>query len=232
MSSLILATAFIIVGAGAFLAGWRGVCVGRDVSKQKGPNTLIHYPAPIPWLRTKVSSARWVSWIGRLYTTVGLLLISLGVNNLLNHSVDPKLEPCIALLDAIDSESMIHTPITRRTNPKHQLGCQIAVFDAEQVVWLTVSSTPADSLIGDNFGHQTQELLRKGFDLTPLEISERRSVLARPPTLGSDGPVLIVEDINECSTIDFNPNVASEALIQDTISALRSKQEGKLSSGM
>ncbi|MAY82097.1 MAG: hypothetical protein CL930_15120 [Deltaproteobacteria bacterium] len=232
MSSLFLAITFMVVGMAAFLAGLKGLYVGQKTAQEQGPNTLIHYPAPIPWLRSKVSSARWVSWIGRLYSATGLVLITLGAINLGQDTSDPRLAPCISLLDTISPETQIHTPIIRQPDTEDQIGCQISVIDSDQVIWLTVSSTPTNTLIGDNFGHQTQELARKGFDVTKIAISERRSALARAPSEGNSGPVLIVEDSDGCNTIEFNPNVTSEALIEQTISSLRSKQSGKLPSAM
>jgi hypothetical protein len=232
MSSLIPATALVILGIGALFAGWRGMAVSRAVTKEKGPNTLIHYPAPIPWLRTKVSSARWVSWIGRLYAITGLVFIVAGGSHFSQSANDPKLKPCMELLDVLEMKTIIHTPITRRVVQEGHSGCRVEIIDQENVVWVTVSSAPPGTLIGEGFGHQTQELNRRGFDVTPLTISERRSIVGRPPKGGNDSPVVIVEEAEGFNTIEFNPIVANEALIQSTISTLHSKQTGKTTPGM
>ncbi|MGB0640219.1 MAG: hypothetical protein ACPGTU_12840 [Myxococcota bacterium] len=232
MSPIILATALLILGVAALLAGCRGIHVARKITKDNGPNTLVHYPAPIPWLRTKVTSARWVSWIGRLYAVTGLVLIGAGSTYFFQSAGDPRLRPCMELLDTISLETAIHTPTTRRASQNARMGCQVNVVDQEGVVWVTVSATPSDTMIGDSFGHQTQELTRKGFEVTPLTIPARRSVLGRPPKGGAGSPVVIIDEVDGCNTIEFHPIVASEALIQKTISTLHSKQTSKPPPGM
>jgi hypothetical protein len=154
------------------------------------------------------------------------VLVSIGGPLLLNEPRGPRIEACTRLVQDINLGRLIGQTVTSSPDPNHQNGCRALLVDSESVRWLTISSEPSGTLIGDSFGHHTQEFARKGFILKKFPWSESRAVLASPSTESGQNTVFMFEDEQGSHMVEFNALVVEQELI-DTISTrlLRKAQQ-------
>jgi hypothetical protein len=213
MSPALTALLLIATGGLCTTVGALGMLRGREVASTRGPGTLMHYPAPLPWLRKKVTAARWVVWIGRLYTLAGLscllgawlvLTVQQGPNDLREHTCREISQQVLSThADALRGGST-------RTSIEAD-GCTGTLLDARGVRWFAIRSIPSARLMGKGFAHSRGELERRGFIVKLIDGIGHRAAIATPKPNSSLNPVLLFDDARGHHQIELNTRTTDAA---------------------
>jgi hypothetical protein len=208
-----LVLTLIALAALCALVGARGILRGQEVIDARGPDTLMHYPAPLPWLRKKVSAARWVVWVGRLYGIAGIACLTGAwvVWTAQHRPLDTKPDTCLDIAHQVLS---IHTDALRggsTTANSDTEGCSSALIDARGVRWFTIRSTPTTRLLGHGFVHNRGEFERRGFTIQVVDGIGQRAAIAIPTPTSGLNSVLLFDDARGHHQIEMNTRTLNAA---------------------
>jgi hypothetical protein len=224
-----LSILLIMLGALAASAGVMGIHGGRARSQASGPNALMHYPSPIPWLRARLTAAKWVIRVGQLYVLAGIALIAGGVFGMVSLSGPEALrstacdEIAAAIVGADWPNTTLHLEREETTTPE----CSLWVVDTNGTRWFLVRSMGTDRLIGEGFNDLSRELARQGMLVETLAGLGRRAAIARPGDPPSTNPLIFFEDGRGSHRIEFNPRTVPDSLLPILIEAMhRPLKEG------
>jgi hypothetical protein len=204
------------------LVGARGILRGREVIDTRGPDTLMHYPAPLPWLRRKVSAARWVVWVGRLYGIAGIACLTGAwvVWTAQHRPLDTMPDTCLEIAQQVLS---IHTDALQggtTTSNSEAEGCRSVLMDAQRVPWFTIRSTPPTRILGQGFIHNRGEFERRGFTIQVVDDIGHRSAIAIPNPASGLNPVLLFDDARGHHQIELNTRTLNAAVQSRLIAGL------------
>jgi len=211
------------------LVGVRGIWRGQDVASERGRDTLMHYPVPLPWLRQKVTAARWVVWIGRLYLLAGIACMTgAWIVWTAQHRTSPPIqETCSAIAQRVQ---YIHVQTLRggsiQTTVESE-GCVSTILDAKGVRWFVIRSTPPDRLIGQGFNHSRAQLERRGFTISSIDGVGNRAALATPRPKSGLNPVVLFDDTQGHHHIEMNARTLNETVQNQLIAGLRESPRQK-----
>lgn len=214
----------IIAGLLGIAAGVSGVVEARKKTQAEGRHSLMHYPAPVPWLRSKVTTAQWVDRIGRLYIGFGLVLC-VGAAASLMQRVDQRPDnPCDSiatqLLFASATDGLVELSVT----PPKTGDCAVHGTDPNGVRLFSVESSFQPDPIGEQFNAHAQTLSNQGMAIDTIERLGFRSIFARPGSPARHNPTLVFEDNRGIHTVEFNPAAIGDDQIPGFIQALQGPQ--------
>ena len=193
-----------LIGATCLVVGLLGIVRGGQIAKERGPDALMHYPAPLFWLKNRLTAARWVQWIGRLYLMTAVVLVTMAFGLGLNSKADMHSPVCMRLSEALVQSSLARSDWRAETVKINVAGCDARIVGADGTRWFSIQSSGTDGLIGEGFRHQTRELERSGMALKPVSNLGRRAILATPRTRGLANPTLTIDDGLGVHTIEMN----------------------------
>ena len=100
-----------VIALVAIWVGVNGMVAGSRKRRQAGPDALMHYPIPLPWLRGKVSSARWVVWLGSIYALGGVVLGAVALITTLPTTAGTggQPDPCPPIITAEEDKNRAKT---------------------------------------------------------------------------------------------------------------------------
>ena len=184
--------------------GLPGVVRGGQVARERGRDTLMHYPGPSVWLKGRLTAARWVQWIGRLYLVTAVCLATLAFSLGLSGTTLPKHHACERLATIIlglpwAEQSWRNHPVAER-----QHGCNSLIIDADGTRWFSIHSNGSDGLIGEGYRHQVRELERSGMAIKPVSDLGMRAIIATSRTKGLRNPTLVIEYEQGIHRIEMN----------------------------
>jgi len=206
MSPALLALTLTGIAAVSMLVGIKGIRRGQSVIETRGPNTLMHYPAPLPWLRRKVTAARWVVWIGRLYSVAGLscLMGAWFVWTTQEPPGGPSKTTCTTISHRVLT---MYSEELRGGSTQTTLlsqGCISELRDAQGVRWFEIRSTPANRVLGQGFAHSRGEYERRGFTIKGVDGLGHQAALATPKAMSGPNSVLLYDDARGHHEIEIN----------------------------
>jgi hypothetical protein len=214
----------IIVGLLGIVAGVSGVVEARKKTQAEGQHSLMHYPAPVPWLRSKVTTARWVDRIGRLYIGFGLVLC-VGAAASLMQRVDQRPDnPCDGIAAQLLHASALGGLIELSVSPPKTGDCAVHGTAPSGVRLFSVESSFQPDPIGEQFNAHVQALSNQGMAIDAIERLGFRSIFARPGSPARHNPTLVFEDNRGIHTVDFNPAAMDDDQISGFIQALQGSQ--------
>jgi hypothetical protein len=205
--------------------GIAGLAAGATTVRASGENTLMHYPAPAAWLRSRLTAAKWVVWIGRLY-----LMAALGLGTaafmvgLSPDDTDSAHRSCVPIARAILSANWTGSTWTAHPKETHAGGCQLVILDHKQTRWFSVQSAPIDGLIGEGFSLRSAKLERAGLTLSPIPGLGRRAILATDETRSTANPALLYEDLHATTIIEMNRQTVDSHHFDLIVNAIRRSQ--------
>ena len=217
----------VILAVLCTVVGLRGVWFGQRIIRERGRDTLMHYPAPLPWLRQKVTAARWVVWIGRMYALAGLACAAgAWVLWTTPHGASPPIEEnCSTLAQRVQRIQLEALQGGSMQTTLEAEGCRSSVMDAHGVRWFEIRSTPPDRLIGQGFNHSRGELERQGFVMTTIEGIGSRAALANPQQGSVLNPVLLFDDARGHHRIEMNTRKLKPGLQNRLIAGLQERSQ-------
>jgi len=202
------------------VVGLLGIVRGIQMAKRRGPDVLMHYPAPLFWLRGRLTAARWVQWIGRLYCLAAVVLMTMAFSLGLQSKTDPHSPLCAQLGEAISESEIAGTDWRVQDTGSHTDGCHIQIVGADGTRWFSIRSSGADTLIGEGYRHQTRELERSGMALKPVTGLGNRALIATSRAKGLANPILIIEDARGIHSVEMNGlniNKSQRAFVIETV---------------
>ena len=221
MAPIITPLLLVCIGLGCFVIGTKGFRGGQKASRETGPNTLMHFPAPVPWLRTKVTAARWVMWIGRLYLLAGVASFT---GAWLVVSTPPS-EPANRNCDRFASALVSILPEALRGGRTHQsepgAKCTAQVLDQRDIRWFDISSTTSRYAPKNDFLEERRNLSRLSYTIQPIEGLGTRGALAKPKPGSRLNPVLIFNTPQGQHRIEINGREVDEVQIELLIAGLQ-----------
>jgi len=188
----------------ALAIGLPGVLRGGQVARERGRDTLMHYPGPSIWLKGRLTAARWVQWIGRLYLVTAVCLATLAFSLGLSQPMLPNDHACARLATIILDLPWANQSWRDHPTENRQHGCNSVIIDAEGTRWFSIHSSGSDGLIGEGYRHQVRELERSGMAIKPISDLGRRAVIATSRTKGLRNPILVIEHDQETHQIEMN----------------------------
>lgn len=212
-----------MLGVLAALAGVMGIHGGRARSQASGPNALMHYPSPVPWLRARLTAAKWVIRLGQLYVLAGIALIAGGVFGMASPSGPEALRTnaCDEIAAAIVGADWPNTTLRIEPEETTTPECSLGIADTNGTRWFWVRSMGTDRLIGEGFNDLSTELARQGMLVETLADLGRRAAIARPGDPPSTNPVIFFEDGRGSHRIEFNPRTVPDSLLPILIEAMQ-----------
>ncbi len=224
MQAGVLPVALVIVSLGSALAGLRGLLEGRRIAQADGPNTLMHYPAPLPWLRQRVTAARWVIWIGHLYLSAGLagllgawIVWTAPMQSSHSHMCEQIGQRISGAFATELQGGRSHTTAT----PK---GCTTLMHDHAQVRWFSIQSSDPEHRTGSHFNEEKMQLERSAYKVRAIEDLGTRAGLAESRRGKGMNPVLFFTDSQGHHRVEINGLQVKEKQLNTLIAALRSLQ--------
>ena len=184
--------------------GLPGVVRGGQVARERGRDTLMHYPGPSVWLKGRLTAARWVQWIGRLYLVTAVCLATLAFSLGLGSTTLPNPHACERLATTILDLPWAEQNWRNLSNGERQHGCNSLIMDAEGTRWFSIHSSGSDGLIGEGYRHQVRELERSGMAIKPISDLGRRAVIATSRAKGLRNPILVIEHDQGIHRIEMN----------------------------
>jgi len=218
----------IILGFLGIAAGASGVIEARKKHRAEGSHSLMHYPAPIPWLRSKVTTARWVDRIGRLYIGFGLVLWVGAAASLVQGMVRPPENPCNGIAAQLAHASLKEKPVSVFVIPPKTGDCAVEGTNANGARLFSVESSFQSDPIGKHFNTHVQNLSSQGMAIEAVARVGFRSAFARPGSPTEHNPTLVFEDDRGLHVVEFHPAAIREDWIPVFIHALQRPQtDGK-----
>ena len=217
-----LSILLIMLGVLAALTGVMGIHGGRARSQASGPNALMHYPSPVPWLRARLTAAKWVIRVGQLYVIAGIALVAGGVFWVVSPSSSGALRStaCNEIAAAIVGADWPNTTLRIEPGETTTPECSLWIADTNGTRWFWVRSMGTDRLIGEGFNDLSRELARQGMLVETLADLGRRAAIARPGDPPSTNPVICFEDGRGSHRIEFNPRTVPDSLLPTLIEAM------------
>ena len=218
-----------MLGALAAAIGGMGIQGGQARSKANGPNALMHYPSPVPWLRARLTAAKWVIRIGQLYVGAGIALVSTGGFWMSSISDPGPKGPsaCDEIGAAIVAASWPNATLRIEPEETATRECSVWIADTDGVRWFWVRSMGTAQLIGEGFNNLSRELGRQGMSVETLSGLGRRAAIARAGDPPTTNPVIFFEDNRGSHRIEFNPRTVTDSLLPTLINAMhRPSKEG------
>ena len=219
----------ITLGALATLTGVMGIQGGRTRSQTSSPDALMHYPSPMPWLRARLTAAKWVIRVGQLYVLAGFVLMAIGVFWMSSPSAPgpQRSTACDAIGTAIVAaewpEATLHIEPEETATPE----CSLWIADGDGTRWFLIRSMGTAQLIGEGFNNLSRELGRQGMSVEALTGLGRRAAIARPGDPPSTNPVIFFEDNRGSHRIEFNPRTVPDSSLPILMKAMyRPSKEG------
>ena len=210
-----------VVGFGCIFVGIQALIRGRRVSSESGPNTLMHFPTPLPWLRNKVTAARWVAWGGRLYLVAGITCLMGAWLILQNPSETATNQHCAQFSEAIFSTfpQVLQGGHANHSPPAKT--CATRVFDNQNVRWFVILSSAAKYAPKHDFLEERRSLSRLAYTIEPVEGLGIRAALAKPKPGSNLNPVLIFNTSQGQHRIEANTRLVGTPQMNRLIDALR-----------
>ena len=181
----------------------------------------MHFPVPLPWLRRKVSAARWVTWVGRLYLCAGMACLTA---TWLVISSPPSQAPnqnCTRLANTVFSSFSEPLRGGRVHHSEPIATCVSHVYDQQNIRWFTISSSSADYAPNHDFLEERRNLSRLAYTVQPVEGIGTRGVLAKPKPGSSLNPILIFANSEGRYRIEINGRKVANVQIDRLIDVLR-----------
>ena len=204
MYPMLWPTLFAIAALLCLAIGVRGIVQGGDVARQRGSNTLMHYPGPFPWLNKTLTAARWVQWIGRLYLLAAIGLFTLSISLGMQQSSHPPNHTCQRIAQHLLSVTSAESSWTIKAMENATDSCQSTIVDVGGTRWFSIRSVKSNGLIGEDFRHQIREIERSGMAIKPISSLGQRAIIATPRTKGRANPTLIIQDALGVHRIEIN----------------------------
>jgi hypothetical protein len=219
----------ITLGALAALTGVMGIQGGQTRSQAKGPNALMHYPSPVPWLRGRLTAAKWVIRVGQLYVLAGVTLMGIAVVWMSSPSAPGSQrstacdEIAAAVVAADWPDAALHIEMEETTTPE----CSLWVANRDGTRWFLIRSMGTAQLIGEGFNNLSRELGRQGMSVEALPGLGRRAAIAHPGDPPTTNPVIFFEDNRGSHRIEFNPRTVPDSFLPILMKAMsRPSKEG------
>ena len=220
-----LPVALSILALLSLCIGISGIAAGAATVRASGEDTLMHYPAPAAWLRSRLTAAKWVVWIGRLYLMAALGLGTAAFMVGLNANVRNLAHPgCVPVAQAILSANWTGSTWTAHPKDTHAGGCQLVILDNKQIRWFSVQSAPIDGLIGEGFSLRSAKFERAGLTLRPIPGLGRRALLATDETRAAANPALLFEDQHATTIVEMNRQTVHPTDFDLIVNAIRRSQ--------
>jgi len=219
----------ITLGLLAALTGAMGIQGGHARSKANGPNALMHYPSPIPWLRARLTAAKWVIRVGQLYVLAGIALVAAGGFWMSSPTAPGSQRPtaCAEIATAIVAADWPDATLKIEPEESATPECSLWVANSDGTRWFLIRSMGSAQLIGEGFNNLSRELARQGMSVETLTGLGRRAAIARPGDPPSTNPVIFFEDNRGSHRIEFNPRNVPDTLLPILIKAMhRPSKEG------
>ena len=210
-----------VFSLGFIIIGTQGIRCGQRISKEKGPHSLMHYPAPLPWLRNKVTTARWVTWIGRLYLAAGLVGMT-GAGVVLSGPADQKPNANCSQLAATAMSAFpraLQGGRVQHSDPDRR--CVATIFDQQNVRWFEISSATSAYAPKHDFLESRRTLSRLAYSIQPIEGLGTRAALARPKPGSSLNPILLLHSPAGQYRIEINGRKVGQPQLEQFIEHLR-----------
>ena len=185
-----LPVVLVVVSLASILVGIRGLMEGRRIGQMEGRNALMHFPVPLPWLKKRVTAARWVVWIGHLYLSTGLVGL-LGAWLIgMTPAQSSHTHICNQLADrlvALYAEELRGGGVETKGTPD---GCATTLYDHKKVRWFAVQSKRPIQHAGSTFNEEKQILERSAYRVTSIDGLGSRAALAETRNGAGLNPVL------------------------------------------
>ena len=211
-------TTLLIFAALSFSVGLAGILRSQSVIRDSGRDTLMHYPAP--WLKNRLTAAKWVQWIGHLYIVTGLCFTALAFGlGLQEPQQNHRL--CTRIGDAILHSAWSGSGWTHQTMDAQPDYCHTRILDSQGTRWLSIQSNAPHTLLGEGYRNKTQEVERSGMALKPIARLGNRAVMATPRSKGQANPLIIIDGVEGVHTIEINGLKLDATERQPVISTIR-----------
>ena len=211
VSLLLIGAAVSVVG------GVAGLVSGRRAIQSSGPETLMHYPPPLVWMRSRLLSARWVMRVGAMYVLAG---VTMGVIGLQARSGPQQAEmsrACEHLIATLTDADWTPGRWTQRALPNHQPGCSAQLLDTDGVRWFTIRMFPQNGMLGEQFREQTIALERNAMALKPVRGIGERAMMATPRSKVLSNPTLVIAIADGTITVEMNAQLVAPAAVSDAL---------------
>jgi hypothetical protein len=194
-------TTLLICAALSLGVGLAGLLRSQSVIRDSGRNTLMHYPAP--WLKNRLTAAKWVQWIGHLYIVTGLCLAALAFGLGLQEPQQNH-RWCNRIGEAILQSPWSDSGWTHQTMIEQPDHCHTRILDNQGTRWLSIQSNAPHTLLGEGYRNKTQEIERSGMALKPISRLGNRAVMATPRSKGQANPLIIIDGFEGVHTVEMN----------------------------
>ena len=221
MAPVLIPLVLVALGLGCIIIGIQGVRGGHRVAAKKGPESLMHFPARLPWLKRKVTAARWVTWVGRLYLMAGIVCVTGASLILSGDSAQETNTNCARLAETAFSTFPIALQGGRIESSEPASQCTHRVFDQGNIRWFTISSVASGYAPKNDFLETRRNLSRLAYTIQPIDELGSRAVLATPKPGSSLNPVILFNTSEGQHRIEINARKANEAKIVRLIKALQ-----------
>ena len=218
--------------------GVAGIVAGSAKAKAKGKHTLMHYPAPVVWLRARLTAAKWVVWIGRLYLGAGMGLGTAAFLTALSQTASgDTLHDCEPIALAIVStnwtgSTWIGTPTSGHAPRGHTGSCQWVIRDRDNVRWFSIRSAAINGLIGEGFSLQSARLMRAGLQIRALPGLGQRALIASADRPAGANPAILFESTHATTIIEMNGSTVDPSHFDRIVAAIVRSQTAKTEQNM
>ena len=145
----------LFIGAAVSTAGGlAGLISGWRATQSSGPDTLMHYPPPLVWMRSRLLSARWVMRVGAMYVLAGFTMGAIGLQatSIPRHADINRAS--WSLIATLTNAEWTPGRWTQRSLQIHNPGCSAQLLDTDGVRWFTIRCFRRTACWGSSFGNR------------------------------------------------------------------------------
>lgn len=211
----------LFIGAAVSTAGGlAGLISGWRATQSSGPDTLMHYPPPLVWMRSRLLSARWVMRVGAMYVLAGFTMGAIGLQATSIPRHADMNRACESLIATLTNADWTPGRWTQRSLPNHQPGCSAQLLDTDGVRWFTIRSFPQNGMLGEQFREQTIALERNAMALKPVRGIGERAMMATPRSKVLSNPTLVIATADGTHTVEMNAQLVAPAAVIEALRTL------------